>query len=200
MADRQSRSLTDAKELAGLVIEKLGLKVPEWHESVGTISPTPWEHAYVDVGSGIKMTVGASSEGGVSISRDPYFTQGSRTISSKLRTVEESMKELVTTLRREYDTEVEQRTIDPLAERDVVPTPATFAKETVKAKAEPAVAPEPVGYVLAFPGASSDEGDELIETLRRGGNNVYRVPSEMAGPVLREALASAGLQPDDLRP
>ena len=61
--------------------------------------------------------------------------------------------------------------------------------------------PQPVpGFVLAFPGASEAEGDELIETLRMGGNTVYRVDSETAGPVLREVAASAGLEADDFQP
>lgn len=65
----------------------------------------------------------------------------------------------------------------------------------------PAPMPQPVpGFVLAFPGASEAEGDELIETLRMGGNTVYRVDSETAGPVLREVAASAGLEADDFQP
>lgn len=65
----------------------------------------------------------------------------------------------------------------------------------------PAPMPQPVpGFVLAFPGASEAEGDELIETLRMGGNTVYRVDDETAGPVLREVAASAGLDADDFQP
>lgn len=65
----------------------------------------------------------------------------------------------------------------------------------------PAPMPQPVsGFVLAFPGASEAEGDELIETLRMGGNTVYRVDSEAAGRVLREVAAWAGLEADDFQP
>ena len=65
----------------------------------------------------------------------------------------------------------------------------------------PAAMPQPVsGFVLAFPGESQAVGDELIETLRMGGNTVYRVDDETAGPVLREVAASAGLDVDDFQP
>jgi hypothetical protein len=56
------------------------------------------------------------------------------------------------------------------------------------------------GFVLAFPGASKAEGDELIETLRRGGNAVYRVDDDSAASVLREVAESAGLEAGDLQP
>lgn len=56
------------------------------------------------------------------------------------------------------------------------------------------------GYVLAFPGAPDAEAEELVETLRRGGNTVFRVPAEAAAPVLREVLATAGIEPNDLQP
>lgn len=65
----------------------------------------------------------------------------------------------------------------------------------------PAAMPQPVsGFVLAFPGESQAVGDELLETLRMGGNTVYRVDDETAGPVLREVAASAGLDADDFQP
>lgn len=55
------------------------------------------------------------------------------------------------------------------------------------------------GFVLAFPGAAEAEGQELVETLRQGGNNVQLVPAEVAAPVLREVCAAADSD-DDLRP
>jgi hypothetical protein len=56
------------------------------------------------------------------------------------------------------------------------------------------------GFVLAFPGASDAEGEELVEMLRKGGNTVYRLDAQAAAPVLREVAASAGLDTSDLQP
>jgi hypothetical protein len=41
------------------------------------------------------------------------------------------------------------------------------------------------GFVLAFPGASQAEGNDLIEMLRTMGRVVCRVDDETAGSVLR---------------
>jgi|GEM_PF-1201415 len=46
------------------------------------------------------------------------------------------------------------------------------------------------GYVLAFPGASDAEGEELVESLRAAGNNVHRVPAATAATALREVAAA----------
>lgn len=60
---------------------------------------------------------------------------------------------------------------------------------------------EPVrGYVLAFPGASDAEADELVETLKGGGNTVFRVEGPVADEALRSALEQAGLDASDLQP
>ena len=60
---------------------------------------------------------------------------------------------------------------------------------------------EPVrGYVLAFPGASDAEAEELVETLKGGGNTVFRVEGAVADEALRSALEQAGLEPGDLQP
>jgi len=52
----------------------------------------------------------------------------------------------------------------------------------------PSVVPAPAeaGYVLAFPGASDAEGDELIESLRAAGNVVHKVPTAIAAVALQE--------------
>jgi|GEM_PF-4342494 len=56
------------------------------------------------------------------------------------------------------------------------------------------------GYVLAFPGASDVEADELVESLRAGGNTVMRVDGDAAQIALNAALDAAGLNADELRP
>ena len=56
------------------------------------------------------------------------------------------------------------------------------------------------GFVLAFPGESQAVCDELVETLGRGGNTVYRVDEETAERVLRAVAASAGLEADGSQP
>lgn len=56
------------------------------------------------------------------------------------------------------------------------------------------------GYVLAFPGASDAEAEELIETLKGGGNTVFRVDGPAASIALRESVAQAGLDADDFHP
>jgi hypothetical protein len=56
------------------------------------------------------------------------------------------------------------------------------------------------GFVLAFPGATQVERDELIATLRTGGNSVYLVGDLSAAPVLREVAEAAGMEPQDLQP
>lgn len=56
------------------------------------------------------------------------------------------------------------------------------------------------GAVLVFPGMPEPEIDELVETLKRGGNTLFRLPDDMAGPVLRDAVAVAGLEADEFHP
>lgn len=56
------------------------------------------------------------------------------------------------------------------------------------------------GYVLAFPGASDAEANELLETLKGGGNAVFRVDGPLACEVLRSAVEQAGLEPRDFQP
>jgi hypothetical protein len=56
------------------------------------------------------------------------------------------------------------------------------------------------GAVLAFPGMPEAEIDELVETLKRGGNTLFRLADDIAAPVLRNVAASAGLEVDEFHP
>lgn len=62
--------------------------------------------------------------------------------------------------------------------------------------AHASLAPAPEGFVLAFPGGSDAEADELVHSLRLGGTLVYRVPGAEAGPVLKHTLDAAGVEPE----
>lgn len=116
---REAKSLLEGKELAEVAMTRLGLPQPEsWRESKGSVSP--WEYADLDVGGSKKLTVGASSGGVVSLDGDP-FTPGDRKMNVTLANVEKSMGDAVASLRRGFGVEIEQRTIDPLDERDYFP-------------------------------------------------------------------------------
>ena len=116
---REAKSLREGKELAEVAMTRLGLPQPEsWRESKGSVSP--WEYADLDVGGSKKLTVGASSGGVVSLDGDP-FTPGDRKMNVTLANVEKSMGDAVASLRRGFGVEIEQRTIDPLDERDYFP-------------------------------------------------------------------------------
>ncbi len=116
---REAKNLREAKELAEVAMTRLGLPQPEsWRESKGSVSP--WEYADLDVGGYKKLTVGASSGGVVSMDGDP-FTPGDRKMNVTLANVEKSMGDAVASLRRGFAAEAEQRTIDPLDERDYFP-------------------------------------------------------------------------------
>jgi hypothetical protein len=52
------------------------------------------------------------------------------------------------------------------------------------------------GFVLAFPGASDAEGQELVDTLRRGGNTVVLVDDISARMVLKGASTAIGAKPE----
>lgn len=56
------------------------------------------------------------------------------------------------------------------------------------------------GFVLAFPGASDAEADELVTMLKSGGNTVVRVEGDAAGLALHAGLEQAGLEADDFQP
>lgn len=62
---------------------------------------------------------------------------------------------------------------------------------------ENATTPIP-GFVLAFPGASDVEAEELLVTLRWGGNTVFRVEGEVAKVAIADALNAAALDASDL--
>ena len=116
---REAKSLREGKDLAEVAMTRLGLPQPEsWRESKGSVSP--WEYADLDVGGSKKLTVGASSGGVVSLDGDP-FTPGDRKMNVTLANVEKSMGDAVASLRRGFGVESEQRTIDPLDERDYFP-------------------------------------------------------------------------------
>jgi len=59
--------------------------------------------------------------------------------------------------------------------------------------------PEAKGYVLAFPGASAAEAEELITTLRLGGNTVVQVQPETAAAVLSEVISTDDELQQDLK-
>lgn len=56
------------------------------------------------------------------------------------------------------------------------------------------------GFVLAFPGASDVEADELVTMLKAGGNTVVRVEGADGHAALRAGLAQNGLDAEDFRP
>lgn len=56
------------------------------------------------------------------------------------------------------------------------------------------------GYVLAFPGASQIEAEELLGTLKKGGNLVFQVDADVAQLALRQAVNDAGLEADEFAP
>jgi hypothetical protein len=94
---RESKTLSDAKELATLVIEKAGLTVGEWRKADAI---TPWEFTDVAVGDTAKVTVGVSSGGVVSIDGRP-FSPDNRQLNITRRPIEDSIYERVAVLRNE---------------------------------------------------------------------------------------------------
>lgn len=105
---RESTTLSDAKELATLVIEKAGLTVGEWRESNAI---TPWEYTDVAVGDAAKMTVGVSSGGVVSIDGHP-FSPENRQLNTTRRPIEDSIYERVAVLRNEPNASADIYTVN----------------------------------------------------------------------------------------
>lgn len=70
-------------------------------------------------------------------------------------------------------------------DRAANPLPQDAAK--VQQVNEGMASPALKGYVLGFPEATDAEADELIETLKSGGNVVYRAHGDVANAVLRAA-------------
>lgn len=56
------------------------------------------------------------------------------------------------------------------------------------------------GFVLAFPGASDAEADELVTMLKAGGNTVMRVDGADGDAALRAGLQQSGLDAGDFQP
>lgn len=80
-------------------------------------------------------------------------------------------------------------------EQDLRREARSEAGEVISGASGPDADPQSVpGYVLAFPGGSQAEAEELFETLRRGGNRVYRVAHDAAQPVLQGLIAEACLR------
>ena len=124
---REAVTLREGKELAEVAVARLGLPPLErWREVRSTAAQ--WDYAVLNV-SGHELSVGASSGGVVSLNGDP-FTPGERKLNTTLANVEKSLGEAVASLRRGLGVEVEQRTIDPLQERDYFP-PQRSASATI---------------------------------------------------------------------
>lgn len=56
------------------------------------------------------------------------------------------------------------------------------------------------GFVLAFPNATDAEAEELIQTLKQGGNAVLRVEGPLEVATLQQVVRQAGLDAGDLSP
>jgi hypothetical protein len=56
------------------------------------------------------------------------------------------------------------------------------------------------GFVLAFPGGSDAEAEELVAMLKNGGNPVVHVVGDASMPALRASLVQASLDASDFTP
>jgi hypothetical protein len=150
---REAKTLKEGKELAEVAITRLGLPKPkEWR---GSNAITPWEYTDLELGGGKVLTIGASSGGVVSLNGKPH-TPDNRKVNVTLAAVVESMgkaagmhfRSLAIALnnnpnvhwsqspyavKAQAEYEAEQRTIDPLDERDYFP-PDWVAQANVKGK------------------------------------------------------------------
>lgn len=133
---RESKTMDDGKELAGLVLARQGLSASEW---VPSQSAPNWSYADVRVGVDGKVRLGVSDGGVVQVNGDPFTPFGDkpgegRQLHVTLIAVEESLKAAVEAIlalqAREQAAAVHEAKVEPQSERlDAYSFPPGYRQE-----------------------------------------------------------------------
>ena len=219
----EAKNLNDAKELASLVVSRLNLTMTAWEMSGHSISP--WAYARVVVGDDVVMMVGASAGGVVSVDGKPHspvdglvnvtFDRVEKSIAARVAVMTPLFEYTARTDRLRaaipdadgsagaaFRDALESMSLALEAKgvsADVIGSALTVALDAYGNNMTEG-RDHQTGYVLAFPGASEAEANELFETLRMGGNNVVRVRGDVEQAALSEVAQSAEISADNLQP